>query len=136
MDAAATKTGRFARGWPVVKSDHVKHAEQLATLLDDAFRIPGTNLRFGWDSVIGLVPGVGDAATLVISLAPVATAWKLGASRWLLARMLLNVGVDATIGAIPVAGDLFDLFFKANRRNMRLLQRHRSTIAADAQAPR
>lgn len=95
---------------------------RLAFLLDDAFRIPGTKIRFGWDTIVGLIPGIGDAATTVIALAPVATAWKLGAGRWLLARMLGNVAIDAVIGSIPVVGDAFDLFFKANRRNARLLQ--------------
>ncbi|MEQ8847634.1 DUF4112 domain-containing protein [Botrimarina sp.] len=98
-------------------------ARRLAYLLDDVFRIPGTNIRFGWDSIIGLVPGVGDAATTLIALAPVATAWKLGGSRWLIARMLGNVAIDATVGAIPLAGDAFDLFFKANRRNARMLEK-------------
>jgi len=114
----------FHRGWPATRRDASKRdAERLATLLDDAFRIPGTSIRFGWDSIIGLVPGVGDAATTILALAPVATAWKLGASRWLVARMVSNVAIDLLIGSIPIVGDAFDLFFRANRRNVRLLQR-------------
>ncbi len=102
----------------------VDDAKQLATLLDDGFRIPGTGIRFGWEPIIGLIPGVGDSATAILSLAPVVSAWRVGASRWLLARMIVNVGVDTAIGAIPVVGDVFDLFFRSNRRNARLLEKH------------
>jgi len=117
------------------REEAVEQARQFATLLDDAFRIPGTNIRFGWDTVIGLVPGVGDAATTIVGLVPLLTAWKLGASRWLLFRMLANVGVDATFGAIPVVGDVFDLFYRANRRNARLLERHLATTRGPAETP-
>lgn len=114
----------LARGLPIANGETTARlSRKLSILLDDAFRIPGTNIRFGWDTLIGLVPGLGDASTAILALVPVATAWKLGASRWMLARMLANVGVDALIGAIPVLGDLFDLFFRANRRNARLLKR-------------
>lgn len=123
MTAVTSKRRSFSRGAPLPKSIRAADAKRLATLLDDAFRIPGTNIRFGWDSVIGLVPGFGDAATTILALAPVATAWKLGASRWVLARMLGNVAVDAAIGTIPVVGDAFDLFFRANRRNARHIER-------------
>lgn len=128
---------QFARrGWPNTQTAKAKqNAERLATLLDDAFRIPGTNIRFGWDSIVGLVPGIGDAATTILALAPVATAWKAGASRWLLARMLLNVAVDAGVGAIPVAGDLFDLFFRSNRRNAQLLKKHLDNAKPSSDLP-
>jgi hypothetical protein len=99
-------------------------AQRIATLLDDGFRIPGTRIRFGWEPVIGLIPGVGDSAMAILGLIPIVSAWRLGASRWLLARMLVNLGFDATIGAIPVIGDIFDLFFRSNRRNARLLEAH------------
>jgi hypothetical protein len=125
MDAA--KYLPFARQTPRRREEALEDARKLALLLDDAFRIPGTSIRFGWDTVIGLVPGVGDAATTIVALAPMLTAWKLGASRWLLFRMLANVGVDAAIGIIPVVGDIFDLFFRANRRNARLLEQHLAT---------
>ncbi len=115
----------LARGLPVTSSAATaKASRKLAVLLDDAFRVSGTNLRFGWDTIIGLVPGVGDAATTILALVPVATAWKVGASRWMIARMLANVGIDAVIGVIPVIGDFFDIFFRANRRNNRILKHH------------
>jgi hypothetical protein len=120
----AVKYLPFVRRTAQRREAAIEDARQLALLLDDAFRIPGTNIRFGWDTVIGLVPGFGDAATTIVALAPLLTAWRLGASRGLLFRMLANVGVDATVGAIPLLGDIFDLFFRANRRNARLLEKH------------
>ena len=104
-------------------------------MLDDAFRIPGTNIRFGWDTVIGLVPGFGDAATMIVGMAPIWTAWRMGASRWLLARMMGNIAVDTVVGAVPVAGDLFDVFFRANRRNARLLEKHLLATASKERRP-
>lgn len=105
-----------------IKSDGAGAIRRLATWLDAAFRIPGTRIRFGWDPIIGfLLPVVGDAATVPLKLAPVGVAWKLGGSRWLIAKMLFNIAIDSTVGAIPLVGDIFDLFFKANLRNARLL---------------
>lgn len=95
--------------------------ERFSRFLDEAFEIPGTSIRFGWDSLIGLIPGIGDAFSLLLSFYILAEAVNLGAPRSLLARMILNVTADSAIGAIPLAGDLFDVAFKANRRNSRLL---------------
>jgi hypothetical protein len=81
----------------------------LARLMDDNFAVPGTNLRFGWDSVIGLFPGFGDVVTSAISLLIVHHAWQTGASKLTLARMLGNVGIDFVVGAVPFLGDLFRL---------------------------
>jgi hypothetical protein len=102
----------------------------LARLMDDNFAVPGTNLRFGWDSVLGLFPGFGDVLTSAISLLIVHHAWQTGASKFTLTRMLGNVGVDFVVGAIPFLGDLFDFAFKANRRNARLLEQHLHKQAA------
>jgi uncharacterized protein DUF4112 len=96
----------------------------LANLLDDAFRIPGTPLRFGWDSVLGLFPGLGDVLTSALSLLIVHHAWQTGASKLTLARMLGNVSIDFVVGAIPLLGDMFDVVWKANRKNARLLEQH------------
>jgi hypothetical protein len=96
----------------------------LARMMDDNFRIPGTGIRFGWDSVLGFVPGIGDVLTSALSLLIVHHAWQTGASKLTLARMLGNVAADFAIGAIPFLGDLFDFAFKANRRNARLLEQH------------
>ena len=102
----------------------------LARLMDDNFRIPGTPLRFGWDSVIGIFPGIGDVLTSAISLLIVHHAWQTGASKLTLARMLGNVGLDFVVGAVPFIGDLFDFAFKSNRRNARLLEQHLHKQAA------
>jgi hypothetical protein len=104
----------------------------LARLMDDNFRVPGTPLRFGWDSVLGLFPGLGDVLTGAISLLIVHHAWQTGASKLTLARMLGNVGVDFVVGAIPFLGDLFDFVWKANRKNARLLEQHLHKQAARA----
>ena len=106
--------------------DHAARIRRLAALsrlLDDSFGIPGTRWRFGLDGLLGLIPGAGDAATAVLSAYIINEARKLGVRRGTLARMLGNLAVDVAVGAVPVIGDLFDVAFKANRRNMRLLVR-------------
>jgi hypothetical protein len=94
----------------------------LATLLDTAFLIPGTNIRFGLDALIGLVPGIGDAVTTAMSLFIVHEAHQLGAPAHTIARMLGNVAIDGVVGAVPLVGDAFDVMWRSNRRNMRLLR--------------
>lgn len=103
--------------------------QRLAWLLDDVIRIPGTNLRFGIDPLLGLVPGGGDLAGGVLSSYIIVAAARAGAPSSVLVRMGLNVVVDAVVGTVPLLGDLFDAGFKANRRNAALLQRY---IAAPA----
>ena len=102
----------------------IRKLNALARLMDTQFRIPGTKIRFGFDGLIGLIPGVGDLITLAISTYLISSAIKNGASGFVVARMVVNTGIDAIIGAIPVLGDIFDVAFKANMRNMRLLQQH------------
>jgi hypothetical protein len=97
--------------------------ERLEYLLESAVRIPGLGTRIGADALIGLVPGVGDAAMAAMGLYLVWEARNLGASRFTLARMLGNVGVDALLGSVPLAGDVFDLFFRSNSRNLKLVRR-------------
>ncbi|MEQ9332090.1 DUF4112 domain-containing protein [Thalassobaculum sp.] len=101
----------------------LRDIEALARLLDDRFRVPGTSIRFGLDGLIGLVPGLGDVATTLVSLYVVARARDLGAPGGVLAMMLGNILLDTAVGAIPVLGDAFDIAFKANRRNLGLLKR-------------
>lgn len=98
--------------------------ESLARLMDSRFRIPGTDIRFGLDALIGLIPGAGDLSTFAISGYMLMIMAKNGASGYVLARMTLNVLLDALVGAIPLIGDLFDIAFKANTRNMRLMQQY------------
>jgi hypothetical protein len=96
----------------------------LARWLDDAFRIPGTSIRFGLDPLIGLVPGLGDIVGGLLSAYIVVEAVRAKAPRPLLVRMLANLGVDMLFAALPVAGDLFDAGWKANSRNLSLLRQH------------
>ena len=96
----------------------------LARALDSAVRIPGTDVRFGLDAIIGLVPGVGDLAGAALAGYIVLAAARQGASAALLARMLLNVAIDTVLGSVPVVGDLFDVAWRANLRNVALLERH------------
>ena len=98
--------------------------ERLSRLLDTAISIPGTKIRFGADAVIGLVPGIGDAVTTGLSAYIVYEAHRLGVPRPLLARMVANVAADGLRGAVPIVGDVFDVMWKANRRNLRLLREH------------
>ena len=113
---------RFQFARPRSRQDRIARIDALATLLDTAFILPGTNVRFGLDALIGLVPGIGDAVTTAMSLYIVHEARQLGAPRHLLLRMLANVALDGIVGAVPVVGDAFDVLWRANRRNMRLLQ--------------
>ena len=102
----------------------IERLDRLSRLLDTAILIPGTGIRFGADAVIGLVPGIGDAITTALSAWIVYEAHRLGAPRHLIVRMIANVAVDGLLGAVPLAGDAFDVLFRANRRNMRLLREH------------
>jgi hypothetical protein len=97
--------------------------ERLASLLDDIFRIPGTNLRFGLDPIIGLIPGVGDLVSGLSSSLIIFAAWQRGLSRVTIARMVANVALDSLVGSMPLVGDLFDAAWKSNRKNLNLLQR-------------
>jgi len=102
----------------------LKDIEKLAKLMDAQFKVPGTNIRFGLDSLIGLIPGVGDLSTFAVSGYMLWIMANNGASGFLLARMVLNILIDAIVGMVPLLGDIFDVAFKANIRNMRLMQQH------------
>jgi hypothetical protein len=109
-----------------------EHLDYVAALLDDIFRIPGTQIRFGLDALIGWVPGVGDAMTGVASFLIVFASWRRGAKAVTLVRMIANVLLETAIGAVPVAGDVFHVIWKANRRNYRLLMREKEQPGAHA----
>lgn len=115
------------------QSDRAQVSElvrKLVGLMDDAIRIPGTEIRIGWDAILGfLLPGAGDALTAVSQVALLVAAVRARASWVVIARMVLNVGVDTLFGSIPVVGDLFDVAFKANRKNLELLDRLQQTPA-------
>lgn len=95
---------------------------KFAWLLDAQFRLPGTRFRFGLNSLFGLAPGVGDLGLGVVSLYLIWEARRLGAPAWLLGQMIANVAVEVAGGAVPILGDLFDMAFKANLRNLALLE--------------
>jgi hypothetical protein len=98
--------------------------QRLEILLDEAFRIPGTSFRFGIDGIIGLVPGLGDVLAGLLSLIIPLAAWIRGVPYVALVRMAVNLGIGVLIGSIPFLGDIFDIAWKANRRNYLLMQRH------------
>lgn len=102
----------------------ISHVESMATWMDSRFTIPGTNIKFGFDALVGLIPGAGDFATLFVSGYMVTILAKNGASGFVLARMALNIAIDALLGSIPILGDIFDVAFKANVRNVKLMREH------------
>src|SRR6202030_987995 len=102
-----------------------EHLDYIAALLDDIFQIPGTKIRFGLDALIGWIPGIGDAMAGTASFLIVFASWRRGARSVPLTRMIANVLLETVVGAIPVAGDIFHVVWKANRRNYRLLVRER-----------
>lgn len=135
FDASAFRTfqqgqGSFVSGFdfsaalrPLTREQRLARLDAIAKLLDVAFIVPGTNIRYGIDGLIGLVPIVGDIVTTAISLWLVREARALGAPWHITARMLGNVAVDGVVGLVPVAGDAFDVMFRANMRNVRMLKR-------------
>ncbi|MDF2234245.1 DUF4112 domain-containing protein [Albimonas sp. CAU 1670] len=108
----------------------LRRAELAAKWMDSRFRLPLTDFRFGLDGLLGLIPGVGDGAGLLVSGYVVYTGWKVGLPMPLLLRMAGNVALDAIVGAVPLLGDLLDFAFKANRRNAALLREHFETRSA------
>jgi hypothetical protein len=98
--------------------------DMLATAFDTAFLVPGTQIRFGVESLLRLVPGIGDVAASALSIYLLYEAYQLGVPRLLFARMVANVALEGAMGAVPVAGDAFDVLFRANRRNVALLRAH------------
>lgn len=101
-----------------------KYLDAMSDLMDSRFRIPGTDIRFGLDFLVGLVPYAGDVVTFAFSGMLVVAMARNGASGMVVVKMLGNILLDGAVGSIPVLGDIFDLGFKANRRNYRLLQEH------------
>lgn len=100
--------------------------DHLAAVLDDIFHIPGTKIRFGLDPIVGLVPGLGDIITGLLSFLIVFTAWRRGLAKVTVMRMVANIAIDTILGSIPILGDVFDTVWKSNRMNYKLLVRDRS----------
>lgn len=105
-------------------ADRLKWVEKVSSIMDSKYTIPGTDFRFGLDPILGLIPGIGDLISFLISIGLVLTMANYGASGKVIAKMLLNSVLDFLIGNIPVLGWIFDFAYKANRRNLRLLKEH------------
>jgi len=105
-------------------NDSLRRVRIIASVLDDAIRVPGTDIRFGIDPLVGLVPGLGDLLGGAASVYIILEAARAGAPASVLTRMALNVGVDTLVGGVPVVGDLFDFAWKSNARNVKLLAGH------------
>jgi hypothetical protein len=134
MDRTSSNTTAAEVG--TLPSHRVGRLRRLSYLLDNSIPIPGTSFRIGWDSIIGLIPGVGDLVGGAFSLYIILESARLGAPRGLLARMGWNVAIDVLVGAVPLLGDLFDAGWKANVRNLALLERQVHRPAESARANR
>ncbi len=100
-----------------------RNLDLLSHLLDDFIRVPGTSIRFGLDGIVGLVPGIGDLLGGLASCLLILAACVRGVPRATVARMMLNVAIETAVGSLPVVGDMFDIWFRANRRNYALMTR-------------
>jgi hypothetical protein len=108
--------------FPASAPPALRSARSLARLLDTAIGIPGTRFRIGLDPIIGLIPGIGDIGGVILSLSILLNAARLGVPRTLLLHMGANIGLEAVVGTIPLLGDLFDAAWRANARNVRLME--------------
>ncbi len=106
----------------------LEHAEKLVRLMDDQFRIPVLNIRFGLDPIIGLIPFAGDVITFVISALIIVALVRNGLPRKLVFKMVTNILLDLLIGGIPLLGDVWDFFHKANRKNLKMAKKHFETL--------
>jgi len=114
------------------EEDRLRRLDRLSRLLDNAFAIPGTRFRIGLDGILGLIPGIGDATGAALSIYLIVQAARLGLPVSTLLRMVGNVALETVVGAVPIVGDIFDIVWKANIRNMALLRGHRPLAVAKA----
>jgi hypothetical protein len=127
MGVAQDQFDRIARDLPGFGNDPMsvrRRVEAMEALLEGLFVIPGTNRRVGLDSLVGLVPVVGDLVTAAMGAWIVWEGRNLGMSKWHLTRMAANVGIDTLLGAVPFVGDAFDFFYKSNSKNLKIIKRH------------
>ena len=124
MSSGSSDTIMFRRPADWSRRERLQRLDALSRLLDIAFAVPGTKVRFGVEAILRLVPGIGDAAASALSCWVLYEAYRLGVPKALMARMVANVVIEGVVGAVPVAGDLFDVGWRANRRNVSLLREH------------
>lgn len=127
MPISQEQFDQVARNMPSMASDpHSvrKRVEALELMLERAFHIPGTKVPVGLDSIVGLIPVIGDLVTAAMGAYLVWEARNLGMSKWKLVRMTANIGIDTALGAIPVVGDAFDFVWKSNSKNLRIIKKH------------
>jgi hypothetical protein len=119
----------------VPEDDRLRHLDNLSEILDSAFAIPGTRFRIGLDGILGLIPGIGDATGAALSLYLIFEAVRLGLPLSTLLRMVGNVAIETAVGAIPIVGDIFDIAWKANMRNMALVRTHSRLAGLKERSP-
>lgn len=116
-------------------AERLAQLDRFATLMDSSMTIPGTNLKIGWDAIIGLIPGFGDLAGLGASGWILSEGRKLGINSVTTSRMSLNIAIETVVGAIPLIGDLFDAAFRANNKNVALIRKDLARRARRSDAP-
>lgn len=127
MPISQDQFDQIAKSLPAMGSDpHSvrKRVEAMELMLERAFHIPGTKIPVGLDSIIGLIPVLGDIVTAAMGAYLVWEARNLGMSKWKLVRMTANVGIDAALGAVPLVGDAFDFVWRSNSKNLRIIKKH------------
>lgn len=120
------RSGHVTRLRPITpaQAQRLEGLRRMSRLLDSAFDVPGTSYRVGLDPIVGLIPGIGDLITPLFTIGILLQARSLGVPKVVQLRMIINVAIDVLVGAVPVLGDLFDFAWKANDRNMALLEAH------------
>ncbi len=136
MDASSTATRPADREREEQAQREFENLRGIARLFDQAFRVPGTSWRFGVDALLGFVPGLGDIAGGIVAVYALRVARQLGAPASIQLRMLGNIAIDAIVGSVPFFGDLFDFAFKAQTRNLALLEQWRKIPARTARRSR
>ncbi len=122
MDQAAVD---IHKGYPEIETDQrFRWIDRISVLMDSKFRIPGTKVRFGLDPILSLIPIVGNLSTYAVSAMLIWNMYRYGASRKVALMMIGNVVIDTLVGSIPLLGNVFDVFYKANNRNVQLLREH------------
>ncbi|OLE51137.1 MAG: hypothetical protein AUG51_24160 [Acidobacteria bacterium 13_1_20CM_3_53_8] len=134
LDLKSRATPTSARSLQQVEIE--ESLDQISRWMDGLFRIPGVGWRFGLDAIVGLIPGIGDTATTLVSFYILAAAVRYRVPKITLLRMGLNIGIDYLFGSVPIIGDIFDAFWKSNQMNVELLRRRATVTAKEARSGR